>query len=304
MSNQISHRRAVLLMICAPTLWSIAGVLTRHMEAARGFEVTFWRSIFAALFVGGALLWQERAKAADKVQAMGRFGLLSGMMWAIMFCCFMIAMTMTTVANTLIVMSISPLLTALLAWLFLRQKIPQRTWLAILVAFTGMVGMFASGMSQVGPRGLAGMLIALGVPLAASINVIALKKAGHGIDLIPSVFLGGVFSALLMLPFAMPFQASWHDIAILAILGFFQLGFPCMLMVRASKALSAPEISLLALLEVLLGPIWAWLGAGEVPAQATLFGGAVVLGALVFNELAAMRQPSPARFSSPPAPLP
>jgi drug/metabolite transporter (DMT)-like permease len=304
MSNQISHRRAVLLMICAPTLWSIAGVLTRHLEAARGFEVTFWRSIFAALFVGGALLWQERAKAADKVRAMGRFGLLSGMMWAIMFCCFMIAMTMTTVANTLIVMSISPLLTALLAWLFLRQKIPQRTWLAILVAFTGMVGMFASGMSQVGPRGLAGMLIALGVPLAASINVIALKKAGHGIDLIPSVFLGGVFSALLMLPFAMPFQASWHDIAILAILGFFQLGFPCMLMVRASKALSAPEISLLALLEVLLGPIWAWLGAGEVPAQATLFGGAVVLGALVFNELAAMRQPSPARFSSPPAPLP
>ena len=80
MPNQISHRRAVLLMICAPTLWSIAGVFTRHLEAARGFEVTFWRSVFAALFVGGALLWQERAKAARKVRAMGRFGLLSS--WA------------------------------------------------------------------------------------------------------------------------------------------------------------------------------------------------------------------------------
>ena len=63
-----------------------------------------------------------------------------------------------------------------------------------------------------------------------------------------------------------------------------------MLMVRAARNLSAPELSLLALLEVLLGPIWAWLGAGEVPASATMMGGAVVLMALVFNELTAMRK--------------
>ena len=79
------------------------------------------------------------------------------------------------------------------------------------------------------------------------------------------------------------------SVFILAMLGFFQLGLPCMLMVRAARSLSAPEISLLALLEVLLGPIWAWLGAGEVPASATLLGGAVVLTALVFNEIADMR---------------
>ncbi|HXA47865.1 MAG TPA: EamA family transporter, partial [Burkholderiaceae bacterium] len=85
---------------------------------------------------------------------------------------------------------------------------------------------------------------------------------------------------------------SWHDLALLAILGILQLGFPCMLMVKASKNLSAPEISLLGLLEVLLGPIWAWLGAGEVPAQATLIGGAIVLAALVMNELAALREPT------------
>lgn len=172
----------------------------------------------------------------------------------------------------------------------LRQKIVLRTWLAIVVAFAGMLGMFASGVSEVGARELSGMLIALGVPLAASINVIIMKKAGHGVDLIPAVLLGGVISALLMLPFILPVQASLHDIGLLAVLGFFQLGFPCMLMVVAAKSLSAPEISLLALLEVLLGPIWAWLGAGEVPTNTTLLGGAVVLGALVFNEIAAMRE--------------
>ncbi|MDP9109592.1 MAG: hypothetical protein M3N23_11055, partial [Pseudomonadota bacterium] len=74
-----------------------------------------------------------------------------------------------------------------------------------------------------------------------------------------------------------------------AALGFFQLGLPCMLMVRAARGLSAPELSLLALIEVLLGPLWAWLWAGEVPAGATLAGGALVLAALVFNELLALR---------------
>ncbi|AZP14367.1 DMT family transporter [Undibacterium parvum] len=277
-------------MIIAATLWSMAGVLTRHLEAARDFEVTFWRSLFAAIYVAGAMLWQHKAQALPRLLAVGRFGMISGAMWAIMFSCFMIALTMTTVANTLIVMSISPLLTALFARIFLHQQIAARTWLAICVATAGIFWMFIDGFSQLDARGLAGMMIALGVPLAAAVNVISMKKGGHAVDLIPAVLIGGVLSALAMLPMAWPFQASLHDLLILALLGFFQLGFPCMLMVRAARSLSAPELSLLALLEVLLGPIWAWLGAGEVPAQATLLGGSVVLSALVFNELLALRK--------------
>jgi drug/metabolite transporter (DMT)-like permease len=285
-----TRRRAILLMIVAPTLWSIAGVLTRHMDAARGFEITFWRSLFSGLFVAAALvLTQGAPRAMATVRAVGWHGVASGMMWCVMFTSFMIALTKTTVANTLIVMSVSPLLTAFLAWIFLKQRIPPRTWFAIVAAFIGILWMFVHGMSEVGGQHLLGMLIACAVPVAAAVNLIVIKRAGHGIDLIPAVLLGSVFSALLMLPLALPLQASLHDIGILAVLGFFQLGLPCMLMVRAAKSLSAPEVSLLALLEVLLGPLWAWLGAGEVPAGETLVGGAVVMAALVLNELAALR---------------
>ncbi len=285
-----SHRTALLLMICVAVLWSTAGVLTRQLDAARGFEVTFWRSLFAAIYVVLAMGVQHNTGALKKLLSVGRFGFVSGVMWAIMFCCFMIALTMTTVANTLIVMSVSPLLTAFFAWIFLRQKILTRTWLAIAVALAGMVWMFAGGMSQVDGIGLTGMLIAMGIPVAASVNVIVLKKGGHALDLAPAVMIGGVISALAMLPFALPFQASTHDLLLLAVLGVFQLGFPCMLMVRATRSLSAPEVSLLALVEVLLGPIWAWLGAGEVPANATIYGGAVVLAALAWNEFAAIKE--------------
>ena len=290
MQNKPTHRHAILLMISAATLWSTAGVLTRQLDAASGFEVTFWRSIFAALFVAVALLLQHKSQALPRLLSLGRFGFISGAMWAVMFSCFMIALTLTTVANTLIILSFSPLLTAVFARVFLHQHIPARTWLAILVALVGMVWMFVDGFSQVDAKGLTGMIVAMGAPVAASVNVISLKKAGQSMDLIPAVFIGGVLSALLMLPLAMPFQTSTHDVFILAVLGFFQLGFPCMLMVRSARSLSAPELSLLALLEVLLGPIWAWLGAGEVPAQATLVGGLVVLIALIFNEIAAMRE--------------
>ena len=284
-----AHRRAIALMIVAATLWSIAGVVTRHLEYAGRWEVTFWRSLFAAVFVLGSMLYARGAAGAwDALRAAGGYGILSGAMWAIMFVAFMLALMTTTTANTLIVNSIAPLLTALLARAVLRDAIAPRTWAAIVLAIAGMLWMFGSGFAAGEPRHAAGMLIALAVPLAAAVNLVTLKHAGRTLDLIPAILIGAVLSALVTLPFALPFTSSAHDLVLLAVLGFFQLGFPCMLMLRASKHLSAPEISLLALLEVVLGPLWAWLGAGEAPALATLAGGAMVIAALLLNELAAL----------------
>jgi len=288
--GQPSHKTALVLMIIAPTMWSTAGVLSRQLESARGFEVSFWRSFFAAIFVGLVLAWQHKGKLGHKLISLGRYGLASGFMWAAMFTCFMLALTMTTVANALIVESFAPLLTAIFAWIFLAEKIPSRTWLAIFVAFAGMLWMFVDGFSKLDARGLIGVMLALCVPFAVAANVIILKKGGQHVDLIPAVLVGGGLSALLMLPFALPFSASLHDILILATLGVFQLGLPCMIMVHAAKGLSAPEISLLSLLEVVLGPFWVWLAIGEEPAKATLLGGSVVLFALIFNEVMAFRQ--------------
>ncbi|NEX60389.1 DMT family transporter [Noviherbaspirillum sp. 17J57-3] len=277
-------------MIAAPAMWSIAGVITRHLDAARGFDVTFWRSVFSSLCVAGGMLVQQGWRGSvTTLRGLGKVDVFSGLMWCTMYVAFMISLTKTTVANTLIVMSVAPLLTAFLAWVVLKQRIPGRTWLAIAAAMAGMAWMFVSGLGELAGGHLIGMLIGLAVPVASATNLILIKRAGQGVDLIPAVFLGSVFSALLMLPFASPLQASWHDIGLLAVLGVFQLGLPCMLMVKAARHLSAPEVALLSLLEVLLGPIWAWLGAGEVPAHETLVGGAIVMAALVVNEVAGIR---------------
>jgi drug/metabolite transporter (DMT)-like permease len=281
-----AHRNAVWLMIAATVLWSIAGVFTRHLETARSFEVTFWRSAFAALFLLLFLLREHRLRAGAFVCAMGWGGLVSAAMWAVMFTCFMLALTLTSTANTLIVMSLYPLLAALLAWWILGERIAPRTGLAIAAAFSGIGWMFAHGLGNGSRNDTLGMLVALGTPFAASINVVTLRKLGAAVDLVPAVLLGGLISAVLTLPFAWPMQASARDLAILATLGVLQLGLPCILMIRAARALSSSEVALLSLLEVVLGPLWAWLGAGEVPTASTVSGGMVVLAALVINELA------------------
>ena len=274
-------------MVVAPVLWSSAGVVTRHIERAEPLEQVFWRSLFAFAFVAVALVFL-RTNPLKAVRAAGLAGLFSGAMWAVMFTAFVIALSMTTTANTLVTMSISPLLTALCAWLLLSDPVPPRAWVAAAAASAGIAWMFASSMDDAGHVG--GMLVALLVPLASAFNLVALRASHARVDLVPAVMLGGLLSALVALPLALPFNASGRDLVLLSLLGIFQLGLPCMLLVIASRHLLAPELALLGLLEVVLGPLWAWLGAGEVPARATLLGGAVVLAALVGNELAAFRR--------------
>ncbi|HEY8251174.1 MAG TPA: DMT family transporter [Burkholderiales bacterium] len=274
-------------MIAAPVLWSSAGVVTRHIQRAEPFEQVFWRSLFAFGFVFLALLLQK-AHPWRALRAAGWPGLASGLMWAIMFTAFLFALSLTTTANTLVVMSVSPLLTALFASVFLKDPVPLRTWLAAGAAAVGIAWMFGSSLEQ----HFLGMAIAFLIPVAAAINVVVLRASAANLDLIPAVMLGGALSCLLVLPFALPVSATPRDLALLAFLGVFQLGLPCMLLVIASRALLAPEIALLGLLEVVLGPLWAWLGAGEVPGSSTVLGGIVVLGALVANELYTARTAS------------
>lgn len=285
-------------MIIAPVLWSSAGVVTRHIQAAGAFEQVFWRSLFAFAFVALALA-AMRKHPLTALRRAGLPGLFSGAMWAVMFTAFVVALSLTTTANTLVTMSVSPLLTILFARVALRDPVPLRAWLAAGAAGIGIAWMFRAGLSA---AHLAGMAVAFIVPVAAALNVVTLRATAARLDLLPAVMLGGALSCLVALPLAMPFQATGRDILLLGLLGVFQLGLPCMLLVLASRALLAPELALLGLLEVVLGPLWAWLGAGEVPARATVVGGAIVLGALVLNEAGAVRRSGRSRIQVDPRP--
>lgn len=288
----MSHRKAVALMILITLLWSTAGVVTRQLESTGGFELTFWRSAFNALALLAALRWMRGPALWGQVLRAPRAARASALCWAVMFSAFMLALTMTSVANVLVMMSAGPLLTALLARSFADHHLPPRTWAAIALGSAGIAWMFGQELGR-GAGSLAGMAVALCVPLASALNWTLLQRARHaadaGADMLGAVMLGALLSAALMLPLAWPLRASVHDLGLLAGLGLFQLALPCVLVVRLTRHLPAPELALLSLLETVFGVLWAWLGAGEVPSAATLGGGAMVLLALAGNELLGMR---------------
>ena len=302
----MTHRRAVALMVLVTLLWSIAGVVTRQLESARSFEVTFWRSAFnaAALALAltalrGGALWRGLRRAPWPVW-------VSGLCWAVMFTAFMVALTLTSVASVLITMAVAPLMTALLARLVLGHRLAPRTWASIGAAGAGIAWMFGhEAAAAARPEAWVGTLVALCVPLAAAVNWTVLQHtsragaAAAGEDMLPAVLIGAVVSALSAWPAALPLRASWHDLGLLALLGVAQLAVPCLIAVRVARVLPAPEIALLALLEVVFGVGWAWLGAGEAPSAAALSGGALVLAALLGNEILALRRRPPALEARP-----
>jgi drug/metabolite transporter (DMT)-like permease len=280
-------------MIFVTLMWSIAGVVTRRLEAAHTFEITFWRSAFTVLALSVLLLGLRGPAALLKsVRTGGRTLWLSGLCWSVMFTAFMVALTLTSVANVLVTMAIAPLLTALLARVALGHRLAARTWAAIVVAGIGIAWMYAREVSGADARNVLGTLVALCVPIAAATNwtLIQHSRNARDVDMLPAVLIGATISALVTLPLAMPFAASAHDLALLGLLGVVQLAIPCLMSVAAARHLSAPEASLLALLEVVFGVAWAWLGANEAPASHVLGGGALVLGALATNEALALRR--------------
>lgn len=280
-------------MVAVTFMWATAGVATRHLEQARSFEVTFWRAFFAWLALLVILpVWQGRVVFSKIGDGNAAFW-ISGVCWCVMFTAYMVALTLTSVANVLVTMALGPLMTALGSRLFIGHRLPLRAWAAIVLAGCGIGWMYSS---QLDNGVLVGTLVALCVPVAGACNWTVVQHAhakGDDVDLAPALLIGSALCSLSMLPLAWPFHATPHDLGLLASLGAFQLAIPCVLAVSCARILTAPEVSLLAVLEVIFGIVLAWFGANEVPAPTVLSGGALVICALVGNEWLGMRERRP-----------
>ena len=292
-SDSRRHALAVLAMVAATLLWSMAGVVTRHLHQQDGMVLVFWRSAFAAIGVALYLLRSGAGPLLATLRGSGPLLWVSALSWGTMFTAFMLALSLTSVAQALIAESLGPLVAALLGLWVLGQRLPLRTWAAIALASLGMGWIvFHNLQSSFGQRQLLGLAIAMLVPLAAASNWVSLRRAGARVPMVPALMLGGALSALVVAWPALQHGIDGHDLFWLAFLGLFQLAAPGVFVVWAAQRLSPAEVSLLGLLEVVFGIAWTWLGAGEAPGPATLTGGGLILLALVGNEILARWRPA------------
>jgi drug/metabolite transporter (DMT)-like permease len=286
------HLRGVVLVMLAGCFWSLGGILVRSVDTASDWQILWLRSTAVALTFFCVLLIQHRSRVWQPFVRAGWPGLIGGLSLSFGFSGFILSIANTTVANAVFILSAAPFPTALLAWLILRERVSRGTWIAMLVAVIGVGVMVADGIRSGTWYGSAMALVAT---LGFSGFAVALR-AGRNNDMLPAICLAGVFAALFAVVMSHSLVVSAHDVMICAAMGVIQIGAGMLCFTLGSRHISAVEMTILSLTEVILGPIWVWLGIGEVPGVLTLCGGFIVLTAISASALAGVRpRPKPLR---------
>jgi len=279
------HAIGVILVLAAGAMLSIAGIALRHIESASGWQILFYRSLTFCIVVALWLTFRYRARVVRAFVTVGRPGLVVALSLGLGSTCYVFALLLTTVANALFLISAAPFMAAVLGWIVLRERVRPATWIMMSVALAGIAIMVFHGVQS---GRLLGNLVALGTPISFAIMLVALRRAGHR-DMLPAICLAGVVGAALGFAMSDTLVLSRHDLALCLFLGVFQYAGGFILITLGARYLPAAEVALLSLAEVVLAPIWVWIGVGEVPAALTLVGGGIVLAAVVTQALAGMR---------------
>lgn len=288
----MSYRNAALLVALGAAIWSLMGLVLRHISVADTWQVLLWRSVGAALVLGTWVGATSGGHPLRQIRATGRAGVVGGLSLVAAFAGAIYAIQTTTVANAVFLFSASPFLAALLGWLVLREPVRPATWSAMALAGIGMWIMVREGLAA---GALAGNLAALGSATGFATFTVALRH-GHLKETMPVSLLGSLFSAGVAVAVLMwsgtPPMPPPADLALATALGAVVLALGMILYTIGSRTLPAAEATLISLVEVMLAPIWVWAFLGETATPATFAGGAVVLAAVALNAAAGARRRS------------
>jgi len=269
-------RRGALLVACAAVCWSSGGLIVR-LVATSPWTTSLWRSLFAALFLS-AVLWIVRGRGiVAQWRDGGRPVLAVAACMAMASTCFIFSLAHTSVANTLILMSTGPYVTALAAFLLLGERVAPRTWVTMGVALAGAVIMVSDSYS----RGtVVGDLLAIVMSASFALATVLVRRHPE-IRMAPAAALATTLTALVALPLADPLATAPRDLALLAFFGIGQFGAGFLLFMAGARLIPAAESALIGMLEIVLGPLWVWLVLSERPRGASLVGGAVIFAAVL-----------------------
>jgi drug/metabolite transporter (DMT)-like permease len=273
-----------LCALAAPLCWSVGGVVFRTVEAGP-WEAIVWRSLGHAVVFPLFLLFHSGTAAFADLRRAPATAVVVAACVASTFILHVLAMMSTTVANVLVVQSTSPLLVAILAWVILGERVEARGWVTLAVPFAGLAIVIGA---SIGGGSFLGNAFALGVALSSACMVILIRRA-RALDLRPVSLFGACGAIAIALPQANPLNIATSDMALLFALGVAQMTLGLTFFFAALRLLPAAQVTLIALLEPVLGPIWVWLLMGEEPPATTLLGGTIIIGALAINTALALR---------------
>lgn len=278
------------LVLASAVCFSFAGVLVRAVESANEWQVVYWRSLGFVVAVAIVLALRHRGRFFQSFVDVGWIGVVGSLGLALGSVCYIWALINTTIANAVFFFGALPFITGFFAWLLFDERLRRESWVIMGVAFAGILVMVYGGL--IGGRWFGNLLAGIGI-IGYTVLVLSLR-AGRKVDMMPLLCLGGLVGGGVALAIDGGSAISLHDAVVSLVLGVVSVSFGFMLFTLGARYVRAGELSLLSNLELILGPLWVWLWITEVPSNATLLGGVVIIGAIGLQAVITVRHPATA----------
>ena len=284
---------AILIVLMAGVFWSFGALVVRFIEDARSipWQYLFFRGSTIFILINIYLFIKEGKSFTKNYRNIGASGIIGGISLGIAMMCFIWSITHTTAAVTLLMLAAMPFMTAILGYIFLKEKVSSTTLLAIIIAAIGII--FMAFTSQIGT--LFGLLIGLLSSFGFSIFSVSLRWRKNT-PTFTTVAVAGLFCASFSFIVLMfndsGFFTTFRNSSLSALHGTLVCSGMILYSI-GSKHLPAADLTLLSLTEVLGGIFWVWLpifGINEIPSANTIIGGSIISLALVYYSINTKRK--------------
>ena len=246
----------------------------------------FYRGAIPFITVFIALLMVYKANFFKLLFSIGRPGIVYAVTFSITNVTFLISIQNTNVANTLIMIAMAPMLSAVLGAIFLKENPDKKTWIAILITFLAAIYIFYDSIQLGNILGdIFGFVTALGLAIGAVVVRSAKEK-----NLVPAAMMGKLLVAVFALFFVKDFELIHTDIFIVPLMCILCVAIPFVLVTIAPRFITAAEVNLFFLLETIFGPIWVWLVIKEQPSLETIIGGIIIVLTLAIHSSLALKK--------------
>ncbi len=270
-----------ILCLFAGFWLSFGGPLIRSFEAAGPWQILFWRSLFFLLALVTFLILTYKKEAFNIIKKAGFPGILGGFFLSTSFVGYIFSITETTIANVVFIISSQTLFLAVFGYFFLKEKISLRSFMAIILAVSGVILMVGDSVSS---GSLIGNLAALLIPINFSILIIIIRKHPN-LDMVPAIFYSGILSAIYGFILSDSLIISQKDLGLSFLLGVPQLAFGFIFVTIGSRTTPAATVGLLMLTESIFAPIWGWLFFNEIPPTSVFIAGGMIITAVIIRSL-------------------
>ena len=284
MSNLSDHAKGFLITALGVLILTPDTLLIRLVNLDP-WSTSFWRGMFLSLTLFVFLVVKYRSQVFAKYREIGRTGLAISICYVASSLCFVWSVENTSVANTLIIVATAPMFSAIFSFAILGEKTSPATLLAILSAFIGILIVISDSL---GGGNIVGDLFALGTAIAMA-SAFTLIRRAKNVDMVPATSLAGFIVACAMLPLTIQqpgvFDYPAQQWGYILVMGILVQAVPFAMLTVGPRYIPAAEVSLLLLLETVLGPYWVWLVLNEEASERALVGGSIVVATLLLHSL-------------------